>query len=127
MIVLIQRFNDVKKHGLGFFGFLTLLFIGLKLTDYIDWSWVWVLSPLWILPMVFLIFALVALFFVWRMKRKMMKQFQGFGDFGNMEDFDFSDMENNPDMKKMFEQLGNMNGIDDKEDDIIDAEVVNKK
>jgi len=27
---------------------LTLLFIGLKLTDTIDWSWTWVLSPLWI-------------------------------------------------------------------------------
>lgn len=31
---------------------LTLLFIGLKLTNYIDWSWLWVLSPLW-LPIVF--------------------------------------------------------------------------
>lgn len=27
---------------------LTLLFIGLKLTDHIAWSWWWVLSPLWI-------------------------------------------------------------------------------
>lgn len=27
---------------------LTVLFIGLKLTGYIDWSWWWVLSPLWI-------------------------------------------------------------------------------
>ena len=27
---------------------LTVLFIGLKLTGYISWSWVWVLSPLWI-------------------------------------------------------------------------------
>jgi len=24
---------------------LTLLFIGLKLTGYIDWNWFWVLSP----------------------------------------------------------------------------------
>jgi hypothetical protein len=24
------------------------LFIGLKLTGNIDWSWLWVLSPLWI-------------------------------------------------------------------------------
>ena len=32
--------------GIGFFGLLTLLFIGLKLTGYIDWSWWWVLSPL---------------------------------------------------------------------------------
>ena len=27
---------------------LTLLFIYLKMTSYIDWSWLWVLSPLWI-------------------------------------------------------------------------------
>jgi hypothetical protein len=27
---------------------LTVLFIGLKLTNHIDWSWAWVLSPLWI-------------------------------------------------------------------------------
>ena len=32
----------------GFPGLLTLLFIGLKLTNVIDWSWVWVLSPIWI-------------------------------------------------------------------------------
>lgn len=26
--------------------YLTVLFIGLKLTNYIDWSWFWVLSPM---------------------------------------------------------------------------------
>jgi hypothetical protein len=31
-----------------FIPFLTLLFIGLKLTGYIAWSWWWVLSPYWI-------------------------------------------------------------------------------
>lgn len=34
--------------GVGFAGLLTVLFIGLKLTGYIGWSWWWVLSPLWI-------------------------------------------------------------------------------
>jgi Transmembrane Fragile-X-F protein len=34
--------------GIGFGGLLTVLFVGLKLTHYIDWSWWWVLSPLWI-------------------------------------------------------------------------------
>jgi hypothetical protein len=29
----------------GFFGLLTVLFVGLKLTGYIDWSWWWVWSP----------------------------------------------------------------------------------
>jgi hypothetical protein len=32
----------------GFLAWLGLLFIGLKLTGYISWPWVWVLSPLWI-------------------------------------------------------------------------------
>lgn len=27
---------------------LTVLFVGLKLTGYITWSWFWVLSPIWI-------------------------------------------------------------------------------
>jgi len=26
---------------------LCVLFIGLKLTGYVAWSWLWVLSPLW--------------------------------------------------------------------------------
>ena len=34
--------------GIGFTGLLTVLFIGLKLTNVINWSWWWVLSPLWI-------------------------------------------------------------------------------
>lgn len=32
---------------------LGVLFIGLKLGGFIDWSWLWVLSPFW-LPLVFL-------------------------------------------------------------------------
>jgi hypothetical protein len=33
------------EHGDRFLYNLTLLFIGLKLTGYIDWSWWYVLSP----------------------------------------------------------------------------------
>lgn len=40
--------NEVKSGGIGFTGLLTVLFIGLKLTGFIAWSWWWVLSPLWI-------------------------------------------------------------------------------
>jgi hypothetical protein len=32
--------------GIGFLGLLTVLFVGLKLTHNIDWSWFWVLAPL---------------------------------------------------------------------------------
>jgi len=34
--------------GIGFVGGLQLLFIALKLCKVIDWSWWWVLSPIWI-------------------------------------------------------------------------------
>lgn len=40
--------NNKNTGGVGFLGLLTLLFIGLKLTGYITWSWVWVLAPIWI-------------------------------------------------------------------------------
>jgi len=36
------------KGGIGFSGLLTIAFIILKLCGVIDWSWLWVLSPLWI-------------------------------------------------------------------------------
>jgi cobalamin biosynthesis protein CobD/CbiB len=35
---------------------LTALFIGLKLTGYIAWSWWWVLSPIWIPWAIFILF-----------------------------------------------------------------------
>lgn len=34
--------------GVGFASLLALLFIGLKLGHVIDWPWLWVLAPLWI-------------------------------------------------------------------------------
>ena len=40
--------NNSTSGGVGFCGLLTIVFIALKLTNYIDWSWWWVLSPLWI-------------------------------------------------------------------------------
>ena len=43
---------------------LTLLFVALKLTGHIDWSWWWVLSPLWIVAS--LVAVPVAAFFLLR-------------------------------------------------------------
>ena len=40
--------NSNKSGGIGFVGALTIVFIVLKLCHVIDWSWVWVLSPIWI-------------------------------------------------------------------------------
>ena len=40
--------SNSSNGGVGFVGLLTIVFITLKLTGYIDWSWVWVTSPIWI-------------------------------------------------------------------------------
>lgn len=52
--------GTASSGGIGFTGLLAILFIGLKLGGVIEWSWLWVLSPLWI-PLVIgiLIMALV--------------------------------------------------------------------
>lgn len=39
---------QVGGGGIGFMGLLTIVFIVLKLTGVINWSWLWVLAPLWI-------------------------------------------------------------------------------
>ncbi len=52
--------------GNMFTALLTVLFIGLKLTHYIAWSWWWVLSPIWISWVsAILIFATLFLFYVY--------------------------------------------------------------
>jgi len=61
--------NSAKSSssGISFCGLLTILFIGLKLTGYITWPWLWVLSPLWIglvtFVVLFVIFFIVAAIF----------------------------------------------------------------
>ena len=44
--------------GIGFTGLLTIVFIVLKLCGVIAWSWLWVLSPIWI-SIIFAILVLV--------------------------------------------------------------------
>ena len=43
----------------GFLGTLGLIFITLKLTGVIDWAWIWVLSPLWIVAILVLLVVLI--------------------------------------------------------------------
>lgn len=44
---------------------LLVLFIGLKLTGHIAWSWWWVMSPLWIPFVIVLVITPVILVIVW--------------------------------------------------------------
>ena len=53
--------TKTQSGGIGFVGLLTILFIGLKLTNYIAWSWWWVLSPIWITASVVIAILLIAL------------------------------------------------------------------
>ena len=53
--------TKTQSGGIGFVGLLTILFIGLKLTNVIAWSWWWVLSPLWITASVVVAILLIAL------------------------------------------------------------------
>ena len=46
--------------GIGFTGLLTVAFIVLKLTKVIDWSWWWVLSPVWV-SVILLVLMVIAL------------------------------------------------------------------
>lgn len=39
--------SKARSVGVGFGGLLFLLFLTLKLTNVIDWSWWWVTAPLW--------------------------------------------------------------------------------
>lgn len=43
---------------MNFFGILTLIFITLKLVEIITWSWLWVLSPIWMPVSLILIFSI---------------------------------------------------------------------
>lgn len=40
--------NNTTVGGIGFCGLLAVAFIVLKLTGVINWSWLWVLAPIWI-------------------------------------------------------------------------------
>jgi hypothetical protein len=55
--------SSSSSGGIGFTGLLTIVFITLKLTHVIAWSWLWVLSPIWIsFAVFFVIVAFIALF-----------------------------------------------------------------
>ena len=56
-----MRNNDSNSSvgGIGFTGLLTIVFIVLKLCHVIEWSWLWVLAPLWISTILGLIIVII--------------------------------------------------------------------
>ena len=51
--------SSSSSSGIRFTGLLTVVFITLKLTKVIDWSWWWVMSPLLIKAAIVLVLLLV--------------------------------------------------------------------
>lgn len=63
--------NNEETVNLRFLGMLAIVFITLKLTGNITWSWLWVLSPLWI---GFIMSAVIAAAVLIIMKNKIWKK-----------------------------------------------------
>lgn len=56
----MKKNENNTRGGIGFCGLLTIAFIVLKLCKVITWSWVWVLSPLWISFALIILIILIA-------------------------------------------------------------------
>lgn len=56
--------NNVSTGGIGFSGLLTLVFIVLKLCKVINWSWIWVLSPIWITAIIGIVLLIILILFI---------------------------------------------------------------
>ena len=59
--------SDVSSGGIGLAGVLFCIFLVLKLTGVINWSWWWVTAPLWGSFLIFLLIMFVGLiiFLIW--------------------------------------------------------------
>jgi len=49
-----------NSSGVGLCIVLTIIFVILKLLHILTWSWLWVLSPLWLVPVVGLVIMFAA-------------------------------------------------------------------
>jgi membrane protein YdbS with pleckstrin-like domain len=71
MVIYILRRHKMSDNtnntsgGIGFVGLLTIVFIILKLTKVISWSWWWVISPIWISIALGLLIVLLPLIIIW--------------------------------------------------------------
>lgn len=54
--------NNTYSCDISFGVLLTIVFIVLKLCGVITWSWVWVLSPIWISVILVIIIVIIILF-----------------------------------------------------------------
>ena len=57
--------SNTNSSGIGFAGLLTIVFITLKLIGYIHWPWWWVLAPMWIAAILWVVIVGGTLIFLW--------------------------------------------------------------
>ncbi len=76
MIVTVEKVNKLVKgepviinKGTGTLSLLGIAFIVLKLTNYINWSWWWVLAPFWI-PICLIAVLVLAMFIIYMLSNK---------------------------------------------------------
>jgi len=71
----ISKYMSERK-GMGPLSTLTMIFVVLKLTNNIDWSWLYVLSPMWV-PMASLLVVFIVVLpvlFVYMLCAELIKQ-----------------------------------------------------
>lgn len=71
---------EKSEKGITFLEALTLLFIGLKLTKQIDWSWWWVLSPVIFVFICTLVACLLGLIMGIHHRGSLIKQFERYAN-----------------------------------------------
>jgi hypothetical protein len=60
-----RKLNPIAK----FLGLLTILFVTLKVTKIISWSWWWIFSPLWT-PIALIIIAAIVILIIFKVTHK---------------------------------------------------------
>ena len=68
--------SSSSSGGIGFTGLLTVVFITLKLCNIINWSWWWVLSPIWITAGIVIIVLLVVVAVEKNTSRKLKRKYR---------------------------------------------------
>ena len=67
-LITLSRRNGKRSNGYGITSILTLIFVVLKLTNNIDWPWIYVFSPVWIFLLVTCI-SFLAVLIIGRIKK----------------------------------------------------------
>lgn len=58
--------SSSSSSGIGLFGMMFILFLGLKLCSVIAWSWWWVTAPLWGPLILGIVAVILFLIFSWK-------------------------------------------------------------